>query len=228
MNLHKLIATENECYKVGQKITPKGIMVHSTSANNPNLRRYVGPDDGLLGVNANKNYWNTFRPGGKQICCHAFIGKLKDGSIATYQILPWNHRGWHCGRSGNDTHISFEICEDGLNDKTYFDKVYQEAVDLCVYLCKMYNLTEKDICDHSEGAKKGIASNHGDVAHWFPKFGKSMNTFRADVKAALAPKEEAKKVIYRVQVGAFSVKANAERMAKELKEKGYQVIIKQD
>ena len=41
MNLHKLIATENECYKVGQKITPKGIMVHSTGANNPNLRRYT-------------------------------------------------------------------------------------------------------------------------------------------------------------------------------------------
>lgn len=49
MNLHKLIFTENACYKAGKKITVKGIMVHSTGANNPNLRRYVGPDDGLLG-----------------------------------------------------------------------------------------------------------------------------------------------------------------------------------
>lgn len=48
MNLHKLILTENACYKTGRKITPKGIMVHSTGANNPNLRRYVGPDDGKI------------------------------------------------------------------------------------------------------------------------------------------------------------------------------------
>ena len=40
------------------------------------------------------------------------------------------------------------------------------------------------IC-HSEGAKLGIASNHGDVMHWFPKHGKSMDTFRADVKDLL-------------------------------------------
>ena len=40
------------------------------------------------------------------------------------------------------------------------------------------------IC-HSEGAARGIASNHSDVMHWFPKFGKSMDTFRADVKAAM-------------------------------------------
>ena len=46
MNLNKLILTENACYKAGRKITVKGIMVHSTGANNPCLKRYVGPDDG--------------------------------------------------------------------------------------------------------------------------------------------------------------------------------------
>ncbi|GAA0493196.1 hypothetical protein IRB23M11_01790 [Alkalibacterium sp. m-11] len=109
MNLRKLIFTNNACYKAGRKITPKGIMVHSTGANNPNLRRYVGPDDGLLGVNQYNNHWNQDRPDGRQVCTHAFIGKLKDGSIATYQTLPWNHRGWHAGGSANDTHIGFEI-----------------------------------------------------------------------------------------------------------------------
>lgn len=193
MNLKKLFLTNNDCYKAGKKITPKGIMVHSTGANNPWLKRYVGPDDGLLGKNQYGNHWNTARPGGIQVCVHAFIGKLADGSIATYQTLPWNHRGWHGGGSSNNTHIGFEICEDGLTDGTYFSKVYQEAVELCAYLCKEYNLTEKDIICHSEGYKKGIASNHGDVMHWFPKHGKSMDTFRADVKALLnqqaAPEE---------------------------------------
>lgn len=185
MNLHKLIFTENACYKAGKKITVKGIMVHSTGANNPNLRRYVGPDDGLLGENQYNNHWNTYHPGGREVCVHGFIGKLKDGTIATYQTLPWDHRGWHAGGSANNTHIGFEICEDGLADATYFGKVYQEAVELCAHLCKLFGLTEKDIICHSEGYKRGIASNHGDVMHWFPKHGKSMDTFREAVKALL-------------------------------------------
>ena len=160
-------------------------MVHSTGANNPYLKRYI-PDDGKLGANPSGNHWNTPLPGGRQVCVHAFIGKLADGSVATYQTLPWNHRGWHAGGTANNTHIGFEICEDGLNDRTYFEAVYKEAVELCAYLCKEYNLSERDIICHSEGAKKGIASNHGDVMHWFPKHGKSMDTFRADVQKLLA------------------------------------------
>ncbi len=190
MNLHKLFFTENACYKAGRKITVKGIMVHSTGANNPNLRRYVGPDDGLLGVNQYNNHWNAYHPGGREVCVHGFIGKLKDGTIATYQTLPWDHRGWHAGGSANNTHIGFEICEDGLADATYFGKVYQEAVELCVYLCRLYGLTEKDIICHSEGYRRGIASNHGDVMHWFPKHGKSMDTFREAVRVLLATEEK--------------------------------------
>ena len=77
-----------------------------------------------------------------------------------------------------------------LTDRTYFNQVYREAVELCAMLCKEYDLTEADIICHSEGYKQGIASNHGDVMHWFPKHGKSMDTFRADVKAFLDGKEE--------------------------------------
>ena len=186
MNLNKLIFTENACYKAGKKITVKGIMVHSTGANNPWLKRYVGPDDGKLGKNQYNNHWNTYHPGGREVCVHGFIGKLADGTVATYQCLPWDHRGWHAGGSANNTHIGFEICEDDLTDGAYFAKVYKEAVELCAYLCKQYGLTEKNIICHSEGYKQGVASNHGDVMHWFPKHGKSMDTFRAEVKALLA------------------------------------------
>lgn len=225
MNLRKLIFTNNACFKAGKTITPKGIMVHSTGANNPNLKRYVGPDDGLLGKNQYNNHWNQDKPDGRQVCVHGFIGKLADGSIATYQTLPWNHRGWHAGGSANDTHIGFEICEDGLTDASYFSAVYKEAVDLCVYLCKQYNLTEKDIICHCEGYKLGIASNHGDVMHWFPKHGKSMDTFRAEVKRLLTaieiPIPTEPKKLYRVQVGAYSVKANADAMLAKIKAAGF-------
>jgi len=194
MNLQKLIMTENACYKAGRKITVKGIMVHSTGANNPWLKRYVGPDDGKLGKNQYNNHWN--QPMDREVCVHAFIGKLKDGSIATYQCLPWNHRGWHAGGSANNTHIGFEICEDGLTDASYFNAVYKEAVEFVAYLCKEYNLDPmKDgvVIGHYEGYKRGVASNHGDPKNWFPKHGKSMDTFRADVKALLTASKPAEK-----------------------------------
>ena len=230
MNLRKLILINNACYKAGRSITPKGIMVHSTGANNPFLKRYVGPDDGLLGKNQYNNHWNQDKPDGRQVCVHGFIGKLADGSIAAYQTLPWNHRGWHAGGAANDTHIGFEICEDGLTDASYFNAVYKEAVELCVYLCKQYGLTEKDIICHSEGHKLGVASNHADPGHWFPRHGKSMDTFRAEVQRLLKATEPSKpptpnptepKKLYRVQVGAYAVKANADAMLKRVKATGF-------
>lgn len=44
-------------------------------------------------------------------------------------------------------------------------------------------------------------------------------------KKVETPKEETSKKIYRVQVGAYSVKANAEAMAKKLKADGYDAIV---
>ncbi len=192
MNLRKLILINNACYKAGRTIKVKGLCVHSTGADNPYLKRYVGPDDGLLGTNKYNNHWNQDKPDGRQVCVHGFIGKLADGSIATYQTLPWNHRGWHggSGKNGsvNDSHISFEICEGDLDDAAYSNAVYKEAAELCAYLCKEYNLDPmKDgvlIC-HSEGHRRGIASNHADVTHWWPRHGKSMDDFRAEVKRLL-------------------------------------------
>lgn len=250
MKLIKCLLTNNSCYKTGEKIVPQGIMVHSTGANNPDIKRYVQPDVNGIGKNKNGNDWNHdnaywMKHYGKGLnkCCHAFIGKLADGSIATVQTLPWNYRGWHCGEgskgSGNDTHISFEICEDGLTDKAYFTKVYNEAVELCAYLCKEYKLDPlKDgviIC-HNEGCKRGIASNHADVMHWFPKHGKDMVEFRKDVNKKLTQKPNPNtggttqtKVMYRIfndkdkQLAAYTVIDNLLADAKKRLLKGEDV-----
>ena len=198
MNLIRCYLTDNDCYKAGRTITPKGVMVHSTGANNPLVARYVQPSNNdpdrdslqaTIGGNRNNNDWNN---PGLDVCTHAFIGKLAAGGVGTVQTLPWNYLGWHAGYgkkgSANNTHIAFEICEDALKSSTYFRKVYQEAVELTAMLCKTYNLNPMAdgvvIC-HSEGCQRGIASNHGDVMHWFPKFGKSMDTFRSDVFKAM-------------------------------------------
>ena len=43
---------------------------------------------------------------------------------------------------------------------------------------------------HADSYKLGFGSNHGDVLHWFPKYGKSMDTAREDVAMILNTTEE--------------------------------------
>lgn len=163
--------------------------------------------------------------------------------------MPWNYRPWGCGSgskgSCNNGWIQFEICEDGLNDKSYFEKVYKEACEITAYLCNMYNIDPKGtvtvngikvptILCHADSNKLGMGSNHGDVNHWFPKFGKSMADARNDVAKLMGtssstpakPEEEKKEEVkpatemYRVrkawtdsnsQIGAYTSLENAKK-----------------
>lgn len=194
--------TNSTCYKGTTTMTVKGVLWHSTGANNPNLKRYVQPSDDasdraemlkLLGTNTNKNDWNHIE---RQAGVNAWIGKLADGTVATVQAMPWNYRPWGCGSgskgSCNSGWIQFEIAEDTLTDETYFNKVYTEACELTAYLLKMYNLDPKGtqtvngvtvpvILDHTTSCSLGLGSNHGDVQHWFKKFNKTLDDVRNDV-----------------------------------------------
>lgn len=199
--------TQSTWYKGTYTQTPVGVLWHSTGANNPTLKRYCQPDDNasdkdywlkLIGTNAYGNDWNHIT---RDAGVNAWIGKLADGMVATLQTGPWNYRAWGCGSgnkgSCNDGWIQFEICEDGLDDADYFNKVYTEAVELTAYLCRMFNIdphgTNKcgtatcvpNITCHQDSYKLGVGSNHNDVNHWLPKFGKSMETVRQDVAKLL-------------------------------------------
>lgn len=180
MVLRQQILQDNDCYRAGKVIQPRGVMIHSTGANNPELRRYVAPNDGVLGE-PSMNHWN--QPGLEK-CVHAFIGKAADGSIACYQTLPWTMRGWHCGGYANNTHIGIEICEDNLKNAAYFREVYRAAAELTAHLCLRFRMDPQilgTVICHREGYEMGWASGHADVLHWFPKYGKTMDDFRADV-----------------------------------------------
>lgn len=205
--------TNSTCYKQTYETTHVGVLWHSTGANNPWLKRYVQPSKDApdydywmekLGDNAYNNSWNEIT---HYAGLNAWIGKLADGTVATVQTMPWNYRPWGCGSgpngSCNDGWIQFEICEDALNDPEYFAQVYEEAVQLTAYLCKTQGINPKGqvmvkdgtlvptILCHADSYKYGVGSNHGDVNHWFPKFGKSMETVRQDVEALLAADKNA-------------------------------------
>lgn len=192
MRLRRQLLTQNECCILGAAMLPKGIMVHSTGANNPRVARYV-PGDEEMGRNTAGNHWNQFRPGGRQVCVHAFIGKFADGQVGTVQTLPWTVRGWHCAGTANHSHIGFEICEDGLTDPAYFQAVYWEAAELTAYLCREYGLdplADGVVICHQEGYRRGVASNHADVLHWFSRHGRTMDAFRADVAQIIKGDDE--------------------------------------
>lgn len=178
-------AVLNNCYKVGKKLVPKGIVVHSTGANNPNLKRYVDAP-AFVGANNLGNHWNKPKPDGREVCVHAFIGKDINGKVKVAQILPYTMQCWGCGSgakgSYNSNHIQFEICEDALNDKRYFEQAFSTAIEYCAYLCHDFGLDITTIVSHAEAHKKGYASNHGDCDHWLKKYGWTMDKFRAAVK----------------------------------------------
>ena len=187
MKLIESILTKNPCYTAGRRITVKGLMLHSVGCPQPSALVFV-------------RNWN--KASYDRACVHGFIDG-NDGTV--YQCLPWNHRGWHCGASGNNTHIGVEMCEpacirytggatftcsDITTAKAVAKRTYQAAVELFAMLCQKFNLDplgDGAIVSHKEGCKRGIASNHGDPEHLWTQLGLAytMDTFRKAVKAAM-------------------------------------------
>lgn len=201
MQQMQCILYNNDCYQLNNLMKPTRIVVHSTGANNPYIKRYVQPTAHqitgmggrtreemltLLGTNKYKNDWNR---SGLNVCVHAFIGKLADDSVATVQTLPWNIPAWGVGKGKNGSYnwsaVQFEICEDSLKSKTYFEETYNEAVEFCTMICKTYNIPVENIVSHKEAYKLGYGSNHGDPEHWWSKFGFTMDDFRKAVEEKL-------------------------------------------
>ena len=118
--------SQSTCYRGTKPMVVKGVLWHSTGANNPNLSRYVQPSDTLalraqdtykdrdealriIGVN---KYSNDLNHKERSMGMNAWIGKLANGTIATIQTMPWNWAPWGCGAgsrgSCNDGWIQFE------------------------------------------------------------------------------------------------------------------------
>lgn len=209
MDIIKAHATKNLCYIANQKMIPKGIVVHSTGANNPNLKRYVDCPE-IVGVNKYRNHWNQAMPSGRKVCVHAFIGYDKNQEVRVAEILPLNICCWGVGsipydQYGNElptsksplvsyfgpsynndpAYIQFEICEDDLTDEKYYRKAFSVAEEYCAELCRTYNIPIDKIVGHVEAHEQGYGSNHGDPEHWMKRFGENMDDFRNRVKALL-------------------------------------------
>lgn len=198
MEIKKCILTNSTCFKQAGVSSKTGIVVHSTGANNPYIKRYVQPlhtdpdcDKIIADIGYNK-YQNDFNHIIRDAGVHAFIGKNEKDEIVVYQTLPYEKDAWGVGSGKKGSYnyapnarIQFEICEDNLTDERYFNEVFDVAAKYCAHLCKIYGWDASKICSHAESHKLGYGCNHGDPDHWLAKFGKTMDWFRSKVQAEL-------------------------------------------
>lgn len=220
MRLIKCFQKNSAWYKSARTgSAPVGILWHDTGAGNSTIRRYVQPHEtdanydemiALIGKNVYGNDWNHKYT---EIGLNAWVGKLKDGSVASVQAGPWDMVPWGCGGGFNNGSLNgklngsyvgrhwlqFEICDDGYSSKTYFEAAYKEAVELSAYWCVRFGIDPNGTVDfggisvptivcHADSYSLGYGSNHGDVYLWFGKQGlaKNMKKVRADITAKIA------------------------------------------
>lgn len=230
--------TRNDCYQknvskadsryaIFQERGPLGLMLHSVGCSQPSAKVFA-------------DRWNQ---SGTESAVHAVL--QADGYV--YQLMPWNYRAWHGGGAVNDTHIGVEMtepacirytqgatftCSDLEAARAQATGCYKTARDLFAFLCDKYSLDPmQDILSHAEGARKGIASGHADPEHLWKGLGMdyTMDGFRRDVQAKLAelgvsaaePVPQTR-TLYRVQVGAYAKRENAEAFLQRLKEAGFE------
>lgn len=191
--------TKNPCYQSGRTIKVKGLMLHSVGCSQPNPRVFV------------KN-WNN--PSYDRACVHGFVGEQE--AIITLPCMETAGkamRGWHCGASGNNTHIGVEMCEPGnikysggasftcadpTSARNYVRTATAQAVELFAQLCKLHGLNPmQDIVSHAEGHALGIASNHADPDHLWRGLDMdyNMDSFRQDVAKRLEELKEDEEMV---------------------------------
>ena len=215
-------ARNNGAFKAARPMptgSPAGIIIHSTGADNPNLKRYVNAPE-ICGENPYRNYFDR---ADSDVCPHAVIGKDKNGEVKAAKLLPWNVCCWGCGSGSKGSYnyspayIQIEVCEDALNDRAYFEEAFGLVADLCKRLMKNYpTIKPGNIISHKEACARGYASNHGDPEHWLARFGKNMDWFRSQV----APEKQVR-ITAEISVG----QSKAEELSRKLRQLGCSVKI---
>jgi N-acetylmuramoyl-L-alanine amidase len=139
---------------------------------------------------------------------------------SVYQHLPDNETAYHAGDGANGTgnaqSIGLEIC---MNSDGDLQKATDNAAQLTANLCKRYNIPIEDVVQHNRWSGKNCPQllRSGKPYSW-EAFISKVKSF---LNTAPTPTVPTPKPLYRVQVGAYSIKANAEAMLAKLKAAGF-------
>jgi len=128
-----------------------------------------------------------------------------------YQHLPLNEHGWHAEDGakgkGNLTSIGIEICE---NSDGNHDKAMQNAQWLIRKLMSDHNISIKNVVPHKHWSGKNCPNRI------LPIWDKFIDGLKEQ------PKSDN---LYKVQIGAYKQKVNADLQAKRAKDKGFDTYI---
>lgn len=132
------------------------------------------------------------------------------------QGIPENRNAWHSGDGtngvGNRHGIAIEICYSKSGGDRFI-QAEKNAVDLIVDILKRYGWGVDKVTKHQDYSNKYCPHRTLDMG-----WDRFINMIKAKMNNNL----------YRVQVGAFANRENAERLCNELKSKGYSAFIKCD
>lgn len=153
-----------------------------------------------------------------------------NGNIGMY--VEEKNRAWTSSNTENDNMaITIEVANSkGAPNWEVSDKAMAALIKLCVDICKRNNIKEINFT----GDKNGNLTQHNYFAATgcpgpflkskFPYIAQEINK---QLKPTTTTTNNNKATIYRVQVGAFKEKKNAEAMLKKLKADGYDAFIQQ-
>ena len=167
----------------------------------------------------------------------ANYGIGKDGRIGLG--VPENIRSWCSSSSANDNRaVTIECASDKTHPYAFNDKVYQSLINLCVDICKRNGkkkllwLGDKDkTLNYQPAADEMVLTVHRWFAakacpgDWlYERLGDLAETVTkalggSSVPSGSDPTEGVKK-LYRVQVGAYKERANAERKLRQISATG--------
>lgn len=147
-----------------------------------------------------------------------------DGRIALY--VDECDRAWTSGNADNDNRaITIEVANDGGADTDWHvsDLAYSSLVKLCIDICQR-NGIKKLLWKNDPSLVGQVDKQNMTVHRWFQSTA-CPGTYLMSVMGQIA--EDVNRVIsptnyYRVQVGAFAVKENAEKMVQKLYEAGFE------
>jgi hypothetical protein len=143
----------------------KGIVLHETA--NP-------------GGSAQMHY-QYFNNADRQASAHAFVDWKE-----IVQLVPWNERAWHAGRTANSSYLGIELCRPVSHDPVKFQEVWNRGTWLFDWLflnvLKVNKVTKDNLMSHAEVSMKWHETDHMDPVSYFSEYGKTVDGFRNDVQ----------------------------------------------
>lgn len=167
---------------------------------------------------------NVFASSAREASSNYGIGS--DGRVGMY--VEEKNRSWASSNRDNDSRaITIEVANDGGAPNWHVsDKALSKLIDLCVDICKRNNIKKLNFTGNKSGnltMHKYFAATACPGPYLESKFPYIADEVNKRLNASATSKK-----LYRVQVGAFSIKANATKLRDELKAKGYNAIIKEE